>query len=57
MDEDNFRYDDFPMFDQYGNYLGMHRDVYVIFKKLIGFHRISANFKSDKWGKNPYKLF
>ena len=57
IDEDNFRYDDFPMFDQYGNYLGMHRDVYVIFKKLIGFHRISANFKSDKWGKNPYKLF
>lgn len=39
LDEDRYSFEENPIFDDEGNYLGISRDVYVIFNEITGFCR------------------
>lgn len=52
--EENVRYDDEPIFDENGNYLGTKKNIYVTMKQLKGFKIIRKN-KPVK--SNAKKLF
>lgn len=64
LDEDTSWFEDDPIFDNEGNYLGTSKNVYVIFKELRGFGRIKLSEeekkKKEEIEKNqlkPKKLF
>lgn len=62
LDEDKSWFEDNPIFDNKGNYLGISKDVHVIFKELKGFGRIKLSeeekLEKEKKGKiQPRKLF
>lgn len=62
LGEDTSWFEEDPIFDNKGNYLGTNKDVYVIFKELRGFGRIklSEEEKKEKEKKErlqPKKLF
>ncbi len=64
LGEDTSSFEDDPIFDNEGNYLGTNKNVYVIFKELRGFGRIKLSEeekkKKEEIEKNqlkPRKLF
>ncbi len=51
LDEDNSWFEDNPIFDEEGNYLGTSTDVYVIMKELRGFGRIKLSTEEQEQKK------
>lgn len=58
LDEDRYKFEENPIFDNAGNYLGVSKDVYVIFDEITGFCRIKKT-KDEKEKIKPVqkKLF
>jgi len=54
IDEDNCIFEENPMFDNVGNYLGIAIDVYVIFEEITGFYRPKKRKKEVE--KNKLKM-
>lgn len=59
--EDKFRFEEEPLFDNEGNYLGITRNAFVIFKEITGFCRTKTwKDEIERREKNklkPKKLF
>lgn len=47
LDEDQYWYEEEPMFDDNGNYIGMKKNIYVIFKRVIGWRRRYPKSKNN----------
>ena len=61
LSDERTTFEEEPIFDENGNYLGIHRDAYVIFKEIKGYGRIKSkkiNTEEKEHRKlKPRKLF
>lgn len=54
LDVGRCRFEEEPLFDNLGNYLGNKRDVFIIFKEITGFYR--SKERKEEIEKNKSKL-
>lgn len=61
LSDERTTFEEEPIFDENGNYLGIHRDAYVVFKEIKGYGRIKSkkiNTEEKEHRKlKPRKLF
>lgn len=55
--EENVRYEDNPVYDENGNYLGTNRDVFITMKKVIGYTIMRRNKPAKPKAKKLFETY